>query len=177
MPKYYQLGKVESSRYPNKIINYLPDKYPSAVLQSSQDGPLGCIELFIQVFHLVNKAGKINMIDPARPKVPEFGRKIYHISFSSASSQHKIKNKDAWVQRKVRAANQPYDTVLKYLDEFLNVLKHIRFAGIVFDYDGTLCDPHERFTKVIPEIELALNNLLSENIPVAIATGRGRSVQ
>lgn len=160
-----------------KIVNYLPAKYPSAILQSSHDGPLGCLELFIKVFYLVNKAGKIKSIDPAKPKVPEFGRKIYHISSYPTSFKRKTRNKDVWVQRKVKAANQPYDIVLNYLEKFLNTLKHTIFSGIVFDYDGTLCDPPERFTKVIPEIGEALNNLLSKDIPIAIATGRGHSVQ
>jgi HAD superfamily hydrolase (TIGR01484 family) len=109
-----------------KTLDFLPRRYPRAVLSSSLLGPLAGIDLCIQIFRLVNEAGKRACIDPGRPRVPEFGRKIYHIGLS---------------------------------------------------YDGTLCDPPERFKQPKPEISRALNNLLTQGITIGVATGRGRSVQ
>ena len=159
-----------------KTTNLLPSQYPRAVLASSLTGPLSCLHLYIQIFHLVNEAGERLNIDPGMPKVPEFGRKIFHIGLSSAISKNKG-NRRTWVRRKVRVSNEPDNIVENSLDEFLTNLANTRFSGIVFDYDGTLCDLAERFQPPKQEIAFALNNLLSEDIPIGIATGRGRSVQ
>lgn len=160
-----------------KTINLLPKKYPRAILKSSFAGPLASIELCIQIFHLINEAGKRACIDPGRPKVPEFGRKIYRIGLSLALSDKRVGNRFIWVQRKARVSNHALEVLEKFLDKFLEGFKHTRFSGIVFDYDGTLCDPPERFKHPKREIASALNYLLSHGIAIGIATGRGRSVQ
>jgi hydroxymethylpyrimidine pyrophosphatase-like HAD family hydrolase len=51
------------------------------------------------------------------------------------------------------------------------------FQGIVFDYDGTLCDPRDRFAGVLKEVANSLQSLLRQKILVGIATGRGKSVR
>lgn len=159
-----------------KIRAIMPAKYPRAVLRSVFNGPMACIDLLIQVFHLVYEAGKRVNIDPGKPKVPEFGRKIYHLGISSAASK-KTKNRTMWVDRKARASNLSHSVLKEYLNKFLEEIKQTRFAGVVFDYDGTLCDPPERFTQPNSQIASALNSLLSKEIAIGIATGRGYSVQ
>jgi hydroxymethylpyrimidine pyrophosphatase-like HAD family hydrolase len=59
----------------------------------------------------------------------------------------------------------------------LERLQNTTFQGIVFDYDGTLCDFHERFTGVCREISVELIRFLKARIPIGIATGRGKSVK
>ena len=160
-----------------KTMDLLPRRYPRVVLSSSLLGPLAGIDLCIQIFRLVNEAGKRACIDPGRPRVPEFGRKIYHIGLSPALPTKRTKNRNIWVRRKVSVSNQSQKKLEKFLDQFIEVIKESRFAGIVFDYDGTLCDPPERFKQPKPEISRALNNLLTQGITIGVATGRGRSVQ
>lgn len=168
-PPFFKLAK--------KTRDLLPKKYPRAVLRSSLNGPLAGIDLYIKVFRVVNEAGKRVLIDPGRPKVPEFGRKIYHIGLSTVLPIKKIKNRNIWVWRKVAVSNQSPKTLKKFLDQFIETIKETRFAGVVLDYDGTLCDPPERFKQPQPEISNALNNLLKEGIKIGVASGRGRSVQ
>jgi len=160
-----------------KTLDLLPRRYPRVVLSSSLLGPLAGIDLCIQIFRLVNEAGKRACIDPGRPRVPEFGRKIYHIGLSPALPTKRTKNRNIWVRRKVSVSNQSQKNLEKFLDQFIEVTKETRFAGIVLDYDGTLCDPPERFKQPKPEISRALNNLLTQGITIGVATGRGRSVQ
>ncbi|MBW1792486.1 MAG: HAD-IIB family hydrolase [Deltaproteobacteria bacterium] len=160
-----------------KTMDLLPRRYPRVVLSSSLLGPLAGIDLCIQIFRLVNEAGKRACIDPGRPRVPGFGRKIYHIGLSPALPTKRTKNRNIWVRRKVSVSNQSQKNLEKFLDQFIEVIKETRFAGIVLDYDGTLCDPPERFKQPKPEISRALNNLLTQGITIGVATGRGRSVQ
>lgn len=160
-----------------KTLDLLPKLYSRTVLKSLYDGPLATIDLYIRVFHIVNEVGYRKSIDPGKPKIPEYGRRIYHLGLSPAYKAIKMKNRDIWVERKARVSNQSYVILKKFLDEFLVVLGNKTFAGIVFDYDGTLCDPPERFKQPIHDIGKALNDLLSKKIAISIATGRGHSVQ
>jgi HAD superfamily hydrolase (TIGR01484 family) len=173
----FVLENPQTKKLAQKTINLLPDQYPRVVLSSSLSGALACIHLFIQVSQLVNEAGKRLGIDPGRPKVPEFGRKIYHIGLSPTISIKKKGNRHIWIQRKTRVSNEDTEVVESSLDKFLEKLKSTRFSGIVFDYDGTLCDLLDRYLPLKKEVKDALNNLLSQDIPIGIATGRGRSVQ
>lgn len=162
-----------------RTVDLLPKQYPRASLRTSFEGPLGGLDLLKQVFWLVNEAGKRARIDPGRPRVPQFGRKIYHLSISSdrAIFSRRPSNRDVWLARKVKATLLPVSTVAKALDSFLENLSTCEFSGIVFDYDGTLCDAVDRFTCPAPYVGEALDGLLSHNVSVGIATGRGRSVQ
>lgn len=170
------LETPQVSSLAQKTETILPAKFPRAIFKSSFSGPMASIDLLKQIFYFVNEAGKYANIDPGKPRVPEYGRKFYHINLSNVITS-RAKNRIAWIERKARASNHSYSVLGNYLDQFLSVLKHIQFAGIVFDYDGTLCDTPERFTKPKPEIAEALNNLLSLGITFGIATGRGKSVQ
>ncbi len=160
-----------------KIANVLPKQFPRAFLRSSHNGPIAAIDLLMQVFLLVHEVGKRANIDPGRPKVPDFGRKIYHISPLSRFSTGKLKNRDVWLERKAKVTKQSPNLFEESLEKFLSLLRQSHFSGIVFDYDGTLCDPPERYTQPNAEIALALNNLLSKEIVIGIATGRGHTAQ
>jgi HAD superfamily hydrolase (TIGR01484 family) len=167
----------QTKKLAQKTISLLPDQYPRIVLSSSLSGPLACLHLFIQLAYLVNEAGKRLGVDPGMPKVPEFGRKIYHIGLSPTISIKKKGNRHIWIHRKVMAANEAKEVVESSLDKFLETLKNTKFSGIVFDYDGTLCDLLDRYLPLKKEVKDALNSLLSQDIRIGIATGRGGSVQ
>ena len=171
------LETAVTKKLAQKTMDFLPTKYPRAVLNSSFSGPMACLQLCIKVFQLVEEAGKRFNIDPGMPKVPEFGRKIYHIGLSPVISRKKKRNHQVWIKRKSLASNEPNDILENSLDKFLDTLKNTSFFGIVFDYDGTLCDLSERFFPLKKEVSDVLNNLLSRHIRIGIATGRGRSVQ
>jgi HAD superfamily hydrolase (TIGR01484 family) len=171
------LDTPETSELTERTLSLLPEEYPRLILRSPLTGPSATIDLLIRVFHLVNMAGKHHLIDPGRPGVPEFGRKIFHISLPRSSRVDKPKNRRVWLDRKSRVCEESHSILTVYLDKFLTRLAMGRFDGVVFDYDGTLCDPCERFSQPRKEISTFLNDLLGHGIPVGIATGRGGSVQ
>jgi HAD superfamily hydrolase (TIGR01484 family) len=164
-------------RLSKQIITLLPEQFPSFILRTTFQGPLAGIDLLKHVFYLVNRAGIISNIDPGRPQVPIFGRKIYHVGLRSTRHIKKGNNRNIWIERKVRASHHSRSIVEISLTQFLDTVRHTKFAGVVLDYDGTLCYPPERFEKPRSEIASALNRLLSEGISIGIASGRGQSVQ
>lgn len=165
------------ARLAKRTMELLPEDYPGAVLRSPFQGPLAGIDLCKQIIHFVDEAGKMVGIDPGRPRVPEFGRKIYHVGLSLVATGRRANNRRLWIQRKTRVSNESTAVYEKSLREFLKGIQDTKFLGVVFDYDGTLCDPPERFKKPRTEIAAALGSLLSKGIPIGLATGRGGSVQ
>jgi len=61
--------------------------------------------------------------------------------------------------------------------DFIEKLTNNYFGAIIFDYDGTLCESHDRFRCPSKDIDQNLIRLLEENILIGIATGRGKSVR
>jgi hydroxymethylpyrimidine pyrophosphatase-like HAD family hydrolase len=161
----------------DRTLSLLPRQYPRAVLRSRFSGPMATIDLLRWVFIIVNMAGKSQSIDPGKPKVPQFGRKIFHIAPPLSSAVRHTKNRTMWLERKARVRNEPRSSLEYSLRNFLARLEKGMFSGIVFDYDGTLCDPPERFTQPNEPIAAALNDLLDRGIAIGVATGRGGSVQ
>jgi hypothetical protein len=62
-------------------------------------------------------------------------------------------------------------------ESFITALAGVSFSAVVLDYDGTLCESHERYDGPGPEVVESIERLLKAGTLVGIATGRGRSVQ
>ena len=58
---------------------------------------------------------------------------------------------------------------------FIENLEKTRFRAVVFDYDGTLCEPEKRFQGPSRNIIDELIRILNAGIGIGIATGRGKS--
>jgi hydroxymethylpyrimidine pyrophosphatase-like HAD family hydrolase len=136
-------------------------------------------------FYLVGAAGRERGIDPGRPGVPPFGRKLYHASaFRVAKSCSTIpKWKIRAIERKAseRISRLTSEHRLSFwtnaLDSILEELLTTRFCGIVADYDGTLCSEDRRFEPLPSEMVNSLVHLLESGLVLGIATGRGKSVR
>jgi hypothetical protein len=145
-------------------------------LETKHDGPAGTLELLLQAFHLIEQVGRERGQDPGRPHVPEFGRRLYHLSPPPVLWPEKPA-----VQRKQRAA--PTDSVYAgerfeaALERFLNAARRARVGAIALDYDGTLCTKEERYKGLREDIVAECSRLLAAGIQLGIATGRGKSVR
>jgi hydroxymethylpyrimidine pyrophosphatase-like HAD family hydrolase len=60
---------------------------------------------------------------------------------------------------------------------FCERLQTVSFRAVVFDYDGTLCDPRDRYTGISDAVVSQLVRLLEADILIGIATGRGKSAK
>ncbi len=166
-----------------KTLNLLPKEIPVLKLESEYEDEFAAIDLLHQSFYLVDKIGDLQNIDPGRPGVPEFGRKLYHLRYASTLKRTKNENQSIAIQRKlgdISIHTLDTNTEENWNNAFISYRKNIngkKFGCLVLDYDGTICDPKNRYTGLDLQMANDINNLLKHDIIVAIATGRGKSIR
>lgn len=163
----------------NRTLDLLPDTTQVIRIETEDDGPFGATELVVGGLRLIEQIANMWGVDPARPHVPDFGRRLYHLGVGtrriSKPSVNLLLNRklggpiSLWPPRVIEASKRS-------LKEYLRILSTAKFKGIVFDYDGTLCPEGNRFGNLPPNISDALDTLLTHEIAIGVATGRGRSV-
>ena len=180
------LSTPEDEEMADRTGALLPD-VPVVHLRATSEGASGAIELLGSVFRFVEAVGENREIDPGRPGVPPFGRKLYRLSPPRRSvfdgrPKGMTRTEAAAIYRKtggVRIASVPEAHLAPWrraYKAFVRGLKGAEFGAVVLDYDGTLCEPSRRFDGVTDEVAAALARLLNGGATVGIATGRGRSV-
>jgi hypothetical protein len=139
----------------------------------------------VHALYLAGFAGDARGIDPGRPGVPPFGRAIYHLrGIESPSTNGSISAADrarAAIARKraresagIESQEQAAFWSRSY-KAFAGRLATTSFAGLVLDYDGTLCDERNRFTGLDRDVVIELVRILRAGVVVGVATGRGGS--
>jgi len=140
----------------------------------------------IAALQITGWAGRARGLDPGRPGVPEFGRKLYHLPLPRTAAPRNANltpRHAAAIHRKagVSAAqlNDAGDLARwqEALEAFRQRLLGPVFRAIALDYDGTLVDTRHRFHAISPEVKSQLTRLLGAGVKLAIATGRGASVR
>lgn len=163
-----------------KTMSLIPDYIPKTEFSTKFDGPIATLGLLIQVFYLVKFIGNSRSIDPGRPGVAEFGRKIYHLPIPKNNSDSLSNFEKLALRRKfghTDLSDKETKIRLEHLHKFIENISKVKFGAVVFDYDGTLCDSEHRLTHPSKEISEKLIQLLENGITVGIATGRGKSVR
>jgi len=154
----------------------LPRDVSVVELRTTHDGPTGTIDLLQQCFKLVATLGELQAFDPGRPRVPEFGRKLYHLSppVTARSQPAPVTRK---VARNQHLGQDQQTDVLSALRHFVKRLCTTKLGALVLDYDGTICSRADRFGPLRPEVARECQRLLEGGLIIGIATGRGRSVR
>ncbi|MFZ5631549.1 MAG: sucrose-6-phosphate hydrolase [Bacillota bacterium] len=178
----------EEKKIAEKTLDLLPKKIPTIKLITDKTGPVGSLDLFVKMLHLVYLVGKDRSIDPGKPGVPSFGRRIYNLRFSrnnkNISLPRGIDKRGAIAIARKCGYNPLSEMKAEELEfwknaylKFIQKFEGVTFGTVVFDYDGTLCDPSERYSGPPEEIGWELVRLLNGGIIIGIATGRGKSVR
>jgi hydroxymethylpyrimidine pyrophosphatase-like HAD family hydrolase len=163
-----------------KTISLLPAGIPVAVVPEMGNPFCAQIGALAYTFYITYLAGLKKGIDPGRPGVPPFGRKIYHLK--SGGSVPRWNAMEVAIFRKARAdiGAMSKDEVRfwrKSYQSFVHRLQSARFGAVAMDYDGTICDLNGRFAGIPSAISKQMGLLLKARIHIGIATGRGDSVR
>ncbi len=165
-----------------KTLDLLPGDVP-ALRVRLPDGTSGALAGLFAALLAVLAGGKACGIDPGRPGVPEFGRRIYRLRGLRAVPPQARSAESVAIARKLRCdirfLEQRSDLAAwsRAYATFCKGLAAARIGAVALDYDGTLCDERDRFAGPRPAIGEELARLLRSNVLLGIATGRGRSVR
>lgn len=175
---------AEHQKIAEKTLHLVPSEVESEIVVVKKSGMNGILELYIEMFCIVYAAGKRLGINPGKPKVPDYGRKLYHVNFRYQSVDV-IKKIDK--SPVLRAAyrkfggyseqNVLFQKYEKEAEDFWHTLTRTKWSALVFDYDGTLHWKGKEESEVERHIFSLLNELLSYGVVIGIATGRGKSVR
>ncbi len=169
----------------DRTLSEIPDDVPVFRVDLTSDA-LGMLKGLSYAFPLTAAAGEAVGIDPGRPGVPSFGRKIYRLNaYGNLAPKHvqPPTRETIAIERKAHCSIQHLDrrgTLKGWLTAYQGFIENVqaaKFSAAVFDYDGTLCSSAERRSGLRPEVATALTDLLESGMALGIATGRGKSVR
>lgn len=168
-----------------KTLRLIPTEVPVAEIDI--DGPplAAMLSSLIAALRITEWAGEAKGIDPGRPGVPQFGRKLYSLPLPRVAELKPgiplTHCESAAIARK--AGKTPVQMKQLELTRWKDAGNSYRlrlakkeFAAIAFDYDGTLVETRDRFQPPISEVTDELIRIVDGGVRVAIATGRGSSV-
>jgi len=178
------LGSSKDIGLAEETLALLPKKIPVARFEVGS-GAVGGLKALILSLYIAGLAGLARGIDPGRPSVPPFGRKLYHLNgaYRSRADSRLPTAEAVAITRKAGtsittlAARGTLEPWRESYASFVSRLRSAIFGAMVFDYDGTLCDATERYRGPRTEVTERLTDLLRGGILIGIATGRGKSVR
>lgn len=169
-----------------RTLALIPREIPQAHLNLPGESTAATLLSLLAALRIVGWAGEARGIDPGRPGVPEFGRKLYNLPLPRVGKRRRktLPPRDAIaITRKAGmslsrlAAEGELDFWTDALEKFRHQLSDAEFAGIVFDYDGTIVETRDRFYPPPSKMAEELVKILDAGARIAIATGRGVSVR
>jgi hypothetical protein len=171
------LSDSGSEELASATTDLLPDD--ADVRKWHHDGPwpVALLGLLIKSMHLAAVVGDAKGADPARPRVPVYGRSLYRLPLAKRVPPQLF----AGIDRKLLAlgAGAPAD-LRRFFREagerWSASLSEQRFEALMLDYDGTVCWTKLRRQLPSEAVQAALVRLLGEGIVVGFASGRGKSL-
>jgi HAD superfamily hydrolase (TIGR01484 family) len=165
-----------------QTLHVLKNICATTAIRTDVEESLASLACLPRTFELTRLIGQFRGIDPGRPGVPAFGRRIYHLR---AESQHFRPGAppplDTIVDRKLSlmelACVFPRRKWRAAAKRYAKQIGDQTFRAIIFDFDDTLCGPSERYGILCPEIVSELSRLARAGMRLGIATGRGKSVR
>jgi hypothetical protein len=135
------------------------------------------VVLLARSMRLAATMGENVGVDVARPRVPQFGRRLYNLPLQRRLVEARV----GGVERKLLAAGAGDDRSLRATYEeagagWSSELERQRFSGLVLDYDGTVCWTRRRWALPEEQVRVALGGLLDRGLIVGFASGRGKSL-
>ena len=170
-----------------RTLQLIPTDIPQSRIEFDCGPSTAALASLLAALWITSWAGRYRGIDPGRPGVPEFGRKLYHLRLARRSrpvySARLTPREAAAITRKSGLSvdrlisDGSLDHWQNSLNDFLARLRAARFVGIALDYDGTLVDARRRLEPADSEIVDQLIRITEAGTHIAIATGRGASVR
>lgn len=160
----------------------LPPGIPTTTMSFHGGKPQDLLAGLVAQMRFVSVIGNLKGQDPGHPNVPQFGRDLHYINVpdlippppeqigGSETSKYDVLGA-RWPSLQHRGAMR------RALKTFEKDLEAQTFRAIVFDYDGTLSASRREDSGPSSQIADHLKGLIDHGALIAIASGRGDSIQ
>jgi hypothetical protein len=126
------------------------------------------------VMALVEKVGAVLHKDPGQPAVPEFARRIHALDPSKLLPMSLGRSDNPKIATLEAAFS--HDAAIQAGARYIERLRQARFAALVLDFDGTMCETSRRNDGLDERLAPTVINLLQSGLTIAYASGRGDSL-
>lgn len=156
-----------------RTVSLLPDEVATLPVHFRGPRDVQAVAGLIVALFFVGRAARCAKIDPGKPGIPTFGRKLYHLRPKLGRQKQAHLNRAAALRRKDVHINDP--VWIAHYEQALETVNSSRYHALVLDYDGTLCDSRDRTGPLGVAIVEELTRLGDEGAILGLATGRGPS--
>lgn len=169
----------EYARIAEQTLGELPSESHIVRLQTQASWPESALDLLAGSIQLIVPAAQERRINPAKPGVAPFGRKLYHLTIDKPQPPPMAR---LAVRRKMASMGRArFDENLCSLYEhsyktWLASLCEAELGGLVLDYDGTCCTTEGRYQLPLEPVRTELLRLLELGFVIGFASGRGGSL-
>ena len=156
-----------------RTISLLPDGVTTLPIHFRGSTDVQAVAGLVVGLFVTESAAGFAHVDPGKPGVPPFGRRLYHLKPKLERSRPADLNRAAALRRKGARSDDPL-WIARY-QHALETVNSGRYEALVVDYDGTLCDSRKRTAPLSAAIAEELTRLTDEGAMLGLATGRGPS--
>ncbi|MCY4554947.1 MAG: hypothetical protein OXF79_00870 [Chloroflexi bacterium] len=156
-----------------RTLSLLPDEVASLPAFFCGPRDVQAIAGLVVGLYFAECVARAVKIDPGKPGVPPFGRKLYRLKPKEIRQKQADLNLAAAVQRK---GGHPADPQwVECYHHTLETINAARYQALVLDYDGTLCETRSRAVGLSPSMAEQMTRLGNAGAFFGLATGRGPS--
>lgn len=166
----------------NSMLGNFPDETIVGRMGVSPSDPGQLVAALVAQMHFVGQLADYSGMDPGKPFVPDFGRRLYNTNVG-ALVPTKPGGDEGGSDEKfgVLGARWPYIVNRGAMDRaraaFQEEIERQFFRALVFDYDGTLRTTSSEDLAPHADVTSHLARILEADIRLAIVSGRGQSLK
>lgn len=171
------LSDASSRELADATVRELPGTADIRRWSTNEPWPQSVLGLLVRSMKLAHTTGRNAGLDVARPSVPDFGRRLYHLPVTkkvSALAASGVERKAAAMH--LEGGGAELEEVREAGRRWVKELSSQSIKALAMDYDGTVCWTSRRFDLPTEDIQTELVRLMSGGLCVGFASGRGRSL-
>jgi fructoselysine-6-P-deglycase FrlB-like protein/hydroxymethylpyrimidine pyrophosphatase-like HAD family hydrolase len=160
-------------------LGLLPRHIRKLILDVPACDEVAAVQGAIDAILITDVVADILGTDPGKPEVPEYCRLIHQLD-PNALMKERFPLVPVPVGRKLQRAATNGTAVSKFSEActaFVKKIEGARIKALVCDFDGTFCETYRRWDGLDKSLVEDIKRITGYGIPIAFATGRGRTLR